>query len=100
MGVIIGPFVDVISLVVGLYFHVVVVEIVLHWLIHFKILSVNNPYAKKFMEILEMVTHPVYKKISERIPSAKGVDFSPFILLLALFFVGQLMYRLDLVLIP
>ena len=98
MGVIIGPFVDVISLLVNVYFHIVVVEIVLHWLIHFKILSVNNPYAKKFMEILEMVTHPVYKKIAEKFPSPKASEFAPFLLLLALFFVGQLMYRLNLAL--
>lgn len=98
MGVIFGPFVDLISLVVNFYFVVVVLEIALHWLIHFKILSVNNPYSKKFMELLEMVTHPVYKKIAEKLPSPKAIDFAPFILLLVLFFIAQMMYRLNQVL--
>ena len=49
MGVIFGPFVDLISLVVNFYFVVVVLEIALHWLIHFKILSVNNPYSTVFL---------------------------------------------------
>ena len=72
-----------------------VVEIVLHWLIYFKILEANNKYAQKTMEILEKATKPVYKKIGEKIPPVSGFDFSPFILLLILLFIGRLVYRLS-----
>ena len=78
-----------------IYFKVVVVEIVLHWLIYFKILEANNKYAQKTMEILEKATQPVYKKIGEKIPPVSGFDFSPFILLLILLFIGRLVYRLS-----
>ena len=71
------------------------VEIVLHWLIYFKILEANNKYAQKTMEILEKATQPVYKKIGEKIPPVSGFDFSPFILLLILLFIGRLVYRLS-----
>ena len=56
MGVLLEPFFYIIALVVDIYFKVVVVEVVLHWLIHFKILEANNKYAQKTMEILEKAT--------------------------------------------
>ena len=60
MGALLEPFFYIIALVVDIYFKVVVVEVVLHWLIHFKILEADNKYAKKTMEILEKATEPVY----------------------------------------
>lgn len=95
MGVLLEPFFYIIALVVDIYFKVVVVEVVLHWLIHFKILEANNKYAKKTMEILEMATQPVYAKIRSKVPPISGFDFSPFILLLILLFIGRLVYRLS-----
>ena len=95
MGALFEPFLYIIGFVVDIYFKVVVVEIVLHWLIYFKILEANNKYAQKTMEILEKATKPVYKKIGEKIPPVSGFDFSPFILLLSLLFIGRLVYRLS-----
>ena len=95
MGALLEPFFYIIGFVVDIYFKVVVVEIVLHWLIYFKILEAYNKYALKTMEILEKATQPVYKKIGEKIPPVSGFDFSPFILLLILLFIGRLVYRLS-----
>ena len=95
MGALLEPFFYIIGFVVDIYFKVVVVEIVLHWLIYFQILEANNKYAQKTMEILEKATQPVYKKIGEKIPPVSGFDFSPFILLLILLFIGRLVYRLS-----
>ena len=58
-------------------------------------MEANNKYAQKTMEILEKATQPVYKKIGEKIPPVSGFDFSPFILLLILLFIGRLVYRLS-----
>ncbi len=95
MGAIFEPFLYIIGLVVSVYFKIVVVEVVLHWLIYFKVLEPTNKYASKTVELLEKVTQPVYKKIREKIPPFSGFDFSPFILLLALLFVSRLVYRLS-----
>ena len=94
MGAIFEPFLFILGLLVDIYFKIVVVQVVLFWLIHFKILEVSNKYAKKTMELLDAATAPVYKKISEKIPPVAGFDFSPFILLLVLLFIGRLIYRL------
>ena len=94
MGMLLVPFFDTLALVVDLYFKVVVVEVILFWLIHFKIVTITNAYAQKFMEILKLLTEPVYKKIRAKIPPFADFDASPFILLLALFFVARLIYVL------
>ena len=95
MGALLEPFFYIIGFVGVIYFKVVVGEIVLHWLCYLKILEGHNKYAQKTMEILEKATQPVYKKIGEKIPPVSGFDFSPFILLLILLFIGRLVYRLS-----
>lgn len=94
MGMLLIPFFDTLALIIDLYFKIVVVEVILFWLIHFKILTITNAYAQKFMDILKMLTEPVYKKIRAKIPPFADFDVSPFILLLALFFVARLIYVL------
>ena len=95
MGAIFEPFLYVIGLIVDIYFKIVVVQIVLYWLIHFKVLEASNKYAQKTVEILDKLTLPIYKKIGEKIPPLAGFDFSPFILLLALIFISRLVLRLS-----
>lgn len=94
MGVIIEPFIYVLVFLIDIYFKVVVVEIVLHWLIHFKILEADNKYAKKTMEILEQLTKPVYDKLSGKLPKLAGLDISPFVLLLILMLISRILHNL------
>ncbi len=91
MGMLLGPFFDVIALVVNIYFKIVVVEIVIYWLLHFKLISANNKYAVKFVDVLKKATEPVYKKIRAKVPPFADFDASPFILLLAIFFVARML---------
>ena len=95
MGVIVEPFVYVLAFLFDIYFKIVVVEIVLHWLVHFKILEAENKYAKKTMEILEQLTKPVYDKISAKMPKLAGLDVSPFVWLLVLMLISRILHNLS-----
>ena len=95
MAALFEPFVWMLGIVVNIYFTVVLAEVVLHWL---GIVDVKNVYVAKISELLAKATGPVYKKISEKVPAVSGFDFSPFILLLVLLFLGRFIYRLDLML--
>lgn len=95
--VIFDPILAVLDLIVDIYFKIVVVQIVLYWLMHFKVLEPTNKYAKKTVEILDKLTLPVYNKIKSKIPTVfSDIDFAPFILLLALYFISQLINSLRL----
>ena len=95
MGVIFEPFVYVLAFLADIYFKVVVVEIVLHWLIHFKVLEADNKYAKKTMEILEQLTKPVYDKLNTKLPKLSGLDIAPFVLLLILMLFSRVLHNLS-----
>ena len=95
MGALFEPFLYIIGLMVDIYFKLVVVQVVLYWLLHFRILEASNKYSQKTVEVLDKITAPVYAKIRGKIPPIAGIDFSPFILLLALLFVSRVIFRLS-----
>ena len=89
--IIFDPVSAILALIVDIYFKIVVVQVVLQWLIHFKILQVSNKYAQKTVELLEKATLPVYNLIKAKIKTVySNIDFAPFILLLALYFVSRI----------
>ena len=99
MGGLLEPFLYILGLLIDLYFKIVVVEVVLHWLIYFKVFEVSNKYAQKVMEFLEAVTHPVYAKIRTKVPPIAGVDVAPFVLMLIVLFVERLIFRISMMLV-
>lgn len=93
--IIFDPFLEILGIILDIYFKIVVVQIVLYWLIRFKILEPSNKYAQKTVELLDKATTPVYNKIKSKIPTVfSGIDFSPFILLLAVYFILRLIASL------
>lgn len=95
MSIIVEPFVFVLAFLVDIYFKVVVVEIVLRWLIQFKVLEAENKYAKKTMDILEQLTKPVYDKINTKLPKLSGIDVAPFVLLIFLMLISRILHNLS-----
>lgn len=98
MAALFEPFVWMLGVIVNIYFTVVLAEVVLHWLVRFGIVDSKNVYVAKISELLARATQPAYKKIAEKVPAVSGFDFSPFILLLVLLFLGRFIYRLDIML--
>ena len=95
IGLILMPFLDILGLLSNLYFKVVVVDVVLYWLLQYKLITVHNKYAEKFMSILRMLTEPVYKFIRKRIPPISGIDVAPYVLLLVIYFIGSFIFYLS-----
>ena len=95
VGLLLMPFLDILGIVINIYFKVVAIDIILYWLLHYKILTVHNKYAEKFMEILKNITEPVYALIRKKIPPVSGYDVAPYVLLLAIAFVGSFIMHLS-----
>lgn len=94
LGIFILPLLDILSLAIDIYFKIVVVDVILYWMLHYKLISVHNPYAEKFMEILKMLTEPVYKQIRKKVKPLSGYDISPYVLLVGLILIGSFVARL------
>ena len=95
VGLFLMPILDILNLVVSLYFKVVVVDIILYWMLHYKLMTVHNKYAEKFMEILHKLTEPVYAAIRKKVPPVSGYDVAPYVLLLAIIFVSSFISHLS-----
>ena len=94
IGLIIMPFLDILSVIVNIYFKIVAIDIILYWLLHYKILTVHNKYAEKFMTILKAITDPAYKFIRKKVPPLSGYDIAPYVLLVLIAFIGSFITHL------
>lgn len=98
MGIIsllIMPFLDILSIIVNVYFKVVAVDIILYWMIHYKLITVHNKYAEKFMQILKALTEPVYEMIRKKVKPVGGHDIAPYVLLLIIAFIASFITHLN-----
>lgn len=98
MGTILEPFVWLLCQLTYIYSLLVLAEVILHWLVHFKVVTTDNKYVARSVELLTKITQPAYNKISEKVPPVSGFDLSPFILLVGLMFLWRVLYRLDIAL--
>ncbi len=83
--------VNLLDTIIGLYTFVVVISVVLTWLVQFNVVNTSNQLVHMIGDFLYRVTEPILKRIRSVIPSVGGMDLSPLILLLALFFIRNLL---------
>lgn len=95
IGLLLMPVLDVLGIIVDLYFKIVIIDICLYWLIHYKMITIHNKYAEKLMEILKAVTEPAYNKIRQKVQPISGYDVAPYVLLLCVAFIGSFITHLS-----
>lgn len=95
IGLFLMPLLDILSFVIDLYFKAVAVDIILYWMLHYKLMTVHNQYAEKFMSILKSITTPVYDRIRQKVPPISGYDIAPYVLLLGIAFIGSFVSHLS-----
>ena len=80
---------DVILLVLQLYWWLIIAAAVLSWLIAFNVVNDRNDIVRAIWNFLFRITEPLLRPIRQRLPNLGGIDISPIILLIILFFVQQ-----------
>ncbi len=73
--------------VLAIYTFVVVISVVLTWLVQFNVVNTSNQFVYMVGDFLYRITEPLLKRIRSVVPPIGGIDLSPLILLLALFFI-------------
>ncbi len=77
--------------VIGIYIIVVVGQVILSWLVSFKVVNTSNRFVYMVGDFLYRATEPALKPIRRVMPNLGGLDISPVILILALVFARQLL---------
>ena len=81
---------DLILLVLELYTYVIIAVAVLSWLIAFNVVNMYNDLVRSIWNALNALTEPVLRPIRRLLPNTGGLDLSPIVLLLAIFFVERI----------
>ncbi len=75
---------QILLLLLDVAFWIIILQVILSWLIVFGVINVRNPYAAKFVLLLEKITDPVYRPLRKLIPPIAGIDLTPIIIILAI----------------
>jgi YggT family protein len=73
-----------------LYQWVVICAVVAGWLLNFGIVNRYNRFAMQIIDVLQRMTEPALRPIRRIVPDLGGVDISPLILLIIIFFLERL----------
>jgi YggT family protein len=84
---------DVILLVLQLYVWLLIAAAILSWLIAFNVVNTRNTFVAMVGDFLYRITEPVLRPIRNLLPNLGGIDVSPVILILIIFFLQSVIAR-------
>ena len=82
----IDPISSLILLLLNIYWWVVIAAVVASWLIAFNVINLHNNIVRSLVRLLDTLTEPVFRQIRRIIPAFSGIDISPLIVLIAIWF--------------
>ncbi|MFG1424793.1 YggT family protein [Roseixanthobacter glucoisosaccharinicivorans] len=80
---------DVILIVLQLYTWVLIIAAVLSWLLAFNVVNAYNPVVRTVGEFIYRITEPLLAPLRSILPSLGGLDLSPMVLILLIFFIER-----------
>ena len=81
------PFVILIYRIIDIYFYILILNVILSWLIAFNILNVQSRFVGMILYASQRLTNPLLNPIRRFLPNLGGLDISPIVLILLLFFI-------------
>ena len=79
--------------VIQIYIWILIASAILSWLVAFDVINRRNPIVAKVGLFLYRVTEPVLRPIRRVVPLIAGVDLSPLVVILLLWFVRNLLFE-------
>lgn len=73
---------------------ILIASAIFSWLFAFNVINSSNRFVASIGEFLYQVTEPVLRPIRRFIPNLGGIDISPIIALVVIFFLQNLLMRL------
>ncbi len=82
-----------IDTVLSIYIMLVFAQVVLSWLVSFNVVNTRNRFVYLVGDFLYRVIEPALRPIRRILPSFGGIDVSPMVLLVALYFARLLLIQ-------
>ncbi|HXW70540.1 MAG TPA: YggT family protein [Methylocella sp.] len=84
---------DVVLVVLDLYVYVIIAAAILSWLVAFNVINRYNEVVRSIWTLVTALTEPLLRPIRNAIPNLGGIDISPVILLLLIFFIQRVIMQ-------
>lgn len=94
MEVVLIPLFQVLLAVLDIYEFVVIAAVVMSWLFNFNVINYSNQFVRIVWDICSKLTDPFLSKIRAFLPNMGGMDLSPIVLLLCVFFLQSIVHQL------
>lgn len=82
-----------IDLALNLYTWVLIASAIFSWLYAFNVINSSNRFVNSIGTFLYNVTEPVLRPLRRVLPDLGGIDISPIVVLLVIFFIRSLMWN-------
>ena len=81
--------IQTVVLALDLYWWIIIASAIFSWLYAFNVVNPRNQFVGTVGNMLFRLTEPALRPIRRFMPDLSGIDISPIILLLAIFFLRQ-----------
>ncbi|MDB5541852.1 MAG: YggT family protein [Devosia sp.] len=78
------------NLILNLIWWVFLIMIIMSWLISFNVINTRNQFVASVWRVLNQITDPILKPIRRVVPPMGGLDLSPLIVFIIIFFLQSL----------
>jgi YggT family protein len=72
--------------VLEIYKWVVIAAVIVSWLTAFNVINVHNNFVRTLLRILLALTEPVFRQVRRIIPPIGGLDLSPIVVFVVIWF--------------
>ena len=83
--------IDLLGYLLWIAWIVILVQVILSWLVAFRVVNTYNPFVRGLLGGLEKLTEPLYRPIRRVLPDFGGIDFSPMVVLLVIALLQRLL---------
>ncbi|KGM30693.1 YggT family protein [Inquilinus limosus] len=89
--IVIDPIFRIIDIVLQMYVWVVIAAAILSWLVAFNVVNTRNQVVYQIGNALYRLTEPALRPIRRILPNLGGIDISPVVLLLIIYFLQMVL---------
>jgi YggT family protein len=72
--------------VLEIYKWVVIVAVIVSWLTAFNVINVHNNFVRSALRVLWALTEPVFRQVRKVLPPVAGLDLSPIVVFVVIWF--------------
>ena len=78
------------SFILNIVWWIFLIMIIMSWLISFNVINTRNQFVNSVWRVLNQITEPILKPLRRVIPPMGGLDLSPLIVFVVIFFLQNL----------